>query len=628
MCGIVGMVAPEGAAASEGSVRAMMHAIRHRGPDGSGLRVDGPCGLGHLRLSIIDLSPAAAQPMSNEDGRLWLIFNGEIYNYVELAADLRARGHVFRSRTDSEVILHAYEEWGENCLDRFDGMWGFALWDRAERTLFCARDRAGIKPFYHATTPSGFYFGSEIKALLALPDVPRRLDARTLCLFLQYHLKDFDERTCFEGILQLPPGHCLTHRLGASRVRRYWAPPEEGNGRPTPETGGWAEAFRGQLEESVRLHLRSDVPVGACLSGGLDSSALTYEAARQLKTPLRTFSIVYPGTVYDESRYVRSVQSSVANLEPHTHTPDGRDVFEVLRRTVRAFDEPTWGPAVYSWWHLMRLIGSTGTKVVLGGQGCDELLAGYPAHYPTFLRELAVSGRLLQFRREARRQAALTGAGMAGLMRHLAVPLWPPAARRLARRVARARTYDAGFLNPEFVRQAGTPDNRRLRRGFLSLREHLRSDFTATRLPELLHAEDRFSMAFGIESRVPFLRTALVEFAGRLPNSERLRDGRTKVVLRDAMRGRLPDDVVDRPDKMGFPTPGERWLVDQAFDEVSAVLDASALREQGVFDARVVGERWRRLVSGEQAFDGLWRVLSTAIWAAEVLGGAGAAVAV
>ena len=235
MCGIVGLVAPEGAVATAPPVRAMMDAVLHRGPDGEGCRLDGPCGLGHLRLSIIDQSPAAAQPMSNEDGSLWLVFNGEIYNYLELTDELRAKGHVFRSRADSEVILHGFEEWGERCLDRFLGMWAFALWDRKARTLFCARDRAGMKPFYYTIAGGAFHFASEIKALLALPEVPRRIDSATVGLFLKYHVKDFDERTSFEGISQLPPAHSLTLRGGKLRVARYWSMPNIADADPPRE---------------------------------------------------------------------------------------------------------------------------------------------------------------------------------------------------------------------------------------------------------------------------------------------------------------------------------------------------------------------------------------------------------
>ncbi len=621
MCGIVGLVAPEGAIATAPPVRAMMNAVRHRGPDGEGCRLDGPCGLGHLRLSIIDQSPAAAQPMANEDGRLWLVFNGEIYNYVELTEELRAKGHLFRSRADSEVILHGFEEWGERCLDRFIGMWAFAVWDRKARTLFCARDRAGIKPFYYTMAGGAFHFASEIKALLALPEVPRRLDPARLGLFLKYHAKDFDERTCFEGISQLPPAHSLTLRGGKLRVARYWSMPNDADaGRPRAGTEGpQGGRFRALLEDSVRLHLRSDVPVGTCLSGGLDSSVLTWEAARQLRSPLRTFSIIYPGTAYDESRYVHAMLAAVPNLESHTDTPGGKDVFDVLRRTVRAFDEPTWGPAVYSWWHLMRLVASSHTKVVLGGQGSDELLAGYPAYYPTFLRQLALTGEWGTFRREAAIQAAAWGTGMAGLLRTLAIPLWPEPLRRLARGVGRGATFDDSYLSADFLGGAALPDDRRVRKGFLTLREHLQCDFTATRLPELLHAEDRFSMAFGIESRTPFLHRGLVEFASRLPDHARLADGRTKVVLREAYRGRLPDEIVDRRDKMGYPTPGEYWLAEYAWEEVSDLFGSAAMTTHGVFDAGMVRGRWERFAREGTPFPALWRIVSTEMWMRETL---------
>ena len=613
MCGIAGIVRRDGAGVSREQIVRLTDLIAHRGPDDAGVHVDGPLGLGHRRLSIVDLSAAGHQPMASADGGVWIVFNGEIYNHAELREELLAHGHVFRSATDTEVIIAAWREWGSDCVARLEGMWAFALWETSSRRLFCSRDRLGIKPFYYALTPKGFVFGSEIKAVLASGLVERSAQRDALRLQLVYRARASVETTCFEGVLQLPPAHNATLADGRLTTRRYWnAADHVGAGRGETDAGHARNCLHA-IDDAVRTHLRSDVPVGACLSGGLDSGSLVALAARRLDAPLRAFSITYPGTRFDESSYIHALRAHAANIEGHEFTPDGRDVVDVLQRSTWHYEEPLWGGSVCSWWHVMRAVRAGGIKVVLNGQGADELLGGYPRYYLTYLRELLLGGSLREFARNFRGFRSRQAVSRAALWRDLASPFLPDRMRRALRAAGRGQAYDDGFLAPELRVAASPLAETAARRAFPSLDEHLLSDLTATRLPELLQAEDRFSMAFSIESRVPFLDRRFVELGLGMPASQKLDAGETKVVLRNAMRGILPDATVERRDKQGYPTPVEHWLRAHAVEFAGDLIGSRSFRERGVFDVRAAGaafERWR----GGAALPHLWTWLSTETW--------------
>ncbi|MGJ4728868.1 asparagine synthase (glutamine-hydrolyzing) [Luteimonas sp. SDU101] len=613
MCGIAGIVRLDGAPVSADSVAVLTDLIAHRGPDDAGVHVDGHVGLGHRRLSIVDLSPAGHQPMPSSDGSLWIVFNGEIYNHEALRLELQALGHGFRSTTDTEVILAAYRQWGEACVQRFEGMWAFAIWEPARQRLFCSRDRLGIKPFYYALTPAGFAFASEIKAVLASGLVPVRPNHEALRLQLLYRVRASNETTCFEGVLQLPPAHNAVLEGGRWRRARYWNAEDALASRGAG--GDHAARFREEISRAVHSHLRSDVPVGACLSGGLDSGTLVALAARETASPLRTFSVTYPGTVHDESRYIHALRGKIGNLHGTDTSPDGRDLIDVLERSTWHYEEPVWGGSVYSWWQVMKSVNAGGIKVVLNGQGADELLAGYPRYYPTYLRQLLLSGRAGALRHNFEGFRAQQGdLSRLGLWRELATPFWPDWLRRAARVAGRGSAFDDSFLSPE-LRALSSPAAEALaRRAFSDLDTHLLSDLTVTRLPELLQAEDRFSMAFSIESRVPFLDRAFVEYGIALPAAQKIDNGVTKVVLREAMRGIVPDETLDRRDKQGYPTPANDWLRSVGVDYAGDLISSRAFRERGVFDAAASSrafERWRR---GQGALPGLWTWLSAENW--------------
>lgn len=614
VCGIAGIVRLDGARVSPDTIGVLTDLIAHRGPDDAGVHVDGHVGLGHRRLSIVDLSPAGHQPMANGDGSLWIVFNGEIYNHEALRTELIGLGHGFRSTTDTEVILAAYRQWGEACVHRFEGMWAFAIWEPARQRLFCSRDRLGIKPFYYALTPAGFAFASEIKSVLASGLIPIRANPEALRLQLVYRARASNETTCFEGVLQLPPAHNAVLADGRLLRSRYWNA-EDALARRHAGTQDYAAGFRDHIEQAVRSHLRSDVPVGACLSGGLDSGTLVALAARRMDAPLRTFSVTYPGTVHDESRYIHALRGQVGNLDGTETSPDGRDLIDVLERSTWHYEEPVWGGSVYSWWQVMKSVHAGGIKVVLNGQGADELLAGYPRYYPTYLRQLLLQGRLPTLARNFEGFRAQQGdLSRMGLWRELATPFWPDWLRRAARVAGRGNAFDDRFLSPQ-LRALSSPAAEALaRRAFSNLDTHLLTDLTTTRLPELLQAEDRFSMAFSIESRVPFLDRAFVEYGIALPAGQKIDDGVTKVVLRQAMRGVVPDATLDRRDKQGYPTPANDWLRQYGIEYAGDLIGSQRFRERDVFDAAAATAAFDRWRSGKGSLGGLWTWLSTENW--------------
>ncbi|MEP6590605.1 MAG: asparagine synthase (glutamine-hydrolyzing) [Gemmatimonadota bacterium] len=609
MCGITGFWRRSGEPADPGQLQQMCHAIRHRGPDDAGQWIEGGLALGHLRLSIIDLSPTGHQPMSNGDGSLRIVYNGELYNYLELGHELEGLGYVFRSRSDTEVVLHAWHAWGAEALQKFRGMWAFALWDARTRQLELVRDRYGIKPLYWSQHGETVGFASEMKALLPL--LPQRTaDATTLASLAVYQMRTDLRATTLREVRQVPPGTGVTVREGD--VREWKWLDDEAEMAAVPRSHDPA-TLRRLLDESVALHLRSDVPVGACLSGGIDSSALVALAAPRLPYSLHSYSVVYPGTAFDERQYVHDVLARYPSVIHHESQPDGSDALDVLQSVVWHFEEPLWGEASYSWWHVMKLVGSHGTKVVVNGQGADELLAGYPYYYPSYIRQLLVQGRWGLAGRELTAEAAHQSLGKGAMARALLGPVWPGWLRRAARPFGVGHSFEGSALGPMLRDSITGVDGAVVRRGFWNLERHLQSDFEVTRLPMLLQAEDRFSMAFGIESRVPFITSPMVSYARTLPSEAKLAGGVTKVILREAMRGAVPDSVLDRPDKKGYPTPARDWFRGPQAEAVGDRLASARVRDLGLLDSTTVRASFDRFRRGAPMKE-LWRLLTLQEW--------------
>ena len=596
MCGIAGQYCYHGGTPDAGLLTRMSERLAHRGPDGEGTYIAGNIALAHRRLAIIDLSPDASQPMTSEDGSLWLVYNGEIYNFLELRKELIAKGHRFHSKSDSEVILHAYEEWGAGCLARFNGMWAFALWDEKRQELFCARDRFGIKPFYYTQVGGTFLFASEIKALLAHPDAGKSPDDEMLGAYLAWGVLDHSEKTMFTGIFQLKPAHALVvTREGCEPPFRYWDLKVNPDISFNREKVDAAAHLRTLLEDSTRIHLRSDVPIGTCLSGGIDSSMLTVlinnlirdEAPQSVGTRQKTFSAVFSDKRFDESRYIDEVVSATGvDAERTEPTPD--QLWEDIDRLVYIQDEPFGSLSIYAQYCVMQ-IANKKVKVVLDGQGADELLGGYLAYQGSY-----ISGLTRKF-------------------------YWGTA---LAEMIGSARHHRGFFTNA--VRQILA---RKKRRNLLkcappvidryrgSLDEVLSHELTSTNLPALLHYEDRNSMAFSIESRVPYLDLHVVEYIASLPLSQKIKNGVTKVVLRKAARGLIPESIRCRMDKMGFVTPEEVWMKEALRPFMLEILTSASFHARTYWDADAAAKDYLAFLAGKSDYSqDLWRIACTELW--------------
>ncbi len=595
MCGIAGIVHADGAAVDVGMLERMSERLRHRGPDDEGyllgefplgaavaaaghetvspLRSQQPhvstaarrgfsLGFGHRRLAIIDCTAAGHQPMTDAAGTSWLVYNGEIYNYIELRAELEAKGHVFQTRSDTEVILAAYAEWGRACLGRFNGMWAFCLWDRRRGELFCARDRFGVKPLYYRSDGSTFTFASEIKALLeSSPESPRVNDA-TAYDYLAFDLLDHTPETMLAGILQLAPGHWLTFDGGGRlTVQRYYRLPYTTASGPCDEAhiARLGAEYRELLMDAVRLRLRTDVPLGSCLSGGLDSSAIVCAMNKLLGTPAggglgqRTVTAAYEDPRVDERRFAEQVVAVTGAQAEYTF-PQTADVWDELLTLIWHQDEPGASISMYGQWCVMRAARRCGITVMLDGQGADELFAGYTTYQPIFLKELLRRGCFMEFRKELVATAARIGQSPWRLAAKAAEVLYDPLRRHLP-----APPRRLALLNGELAR-AHRHRTWHHARPTGSLQARLWADQLRFSLPQLLRYEDRNSMAFSVETRLPFLDYRLVEWAFAQAPCVKLHRGWSKYVARVGAADLCPASIVWRTDKIGFAAPEAAWM--------------------------------------------------------------------
>jgi len=501
LCGIVELDRPPDRAA----VDIRLDGLAHRGPDGRGVFTDDGVCLGHLRLAIIDLSDAGLQPM--RDAALHLLHNGEIYNYIELRDELRARGHRFSTATDSEVILAAYREWGERCVERFNGMWAFVIWDAESRTLFCSRDRLGIKPFYFRLDGRRFEFASE-------PWVLRRSGSNlgAVRAYLEQGYLDQGDETFFDGVQRLKPGHSLTFGADGLRIRRYWAL------EPSAAPPDAVSAVRETVLDAVRLQLRSDVPVGTCLSGGIDSSTIAVAVAHHGHEHQKTVTAYFDDPGFDERPYARAVVERTG-AEPYWVTFDAATLATDLPSIVRAQGEPFGSTSICAGWYVMREARRAGLTVMLDGQGGDEIFAGYRASFGYRLSDLLHAGRLADATKEVRAFTDTHGPRWAAVA--LATPHMPERLRLTARGRLRGAT---ALVGPELRAAASITETN----GAVfadRLRRQLHVLLTRRGLPELLRYEDRNSMAHSLEARVPLLDHRLVELAFSLDGSELIRRG-------------------------------------------------------------------------------------------------------
>jgi asparagine synthase (glutamine-hydrolysing) len=593
MCGIAGILRAPGERVDAHDLRRMAAALAHRGPDDEGFQLDGHLGLAHRRLSILDLTAAGHQPLGNEDGTVWVAYNGQLYDFAPRREWLEGRGHRFRSHTDTEVIVHLYEEKGEDLLGDIDGMFAFALWDARRRKLLLARDRLGIKPLYYVETGGTLAFASELKALLALPWLPREVDDLAVVQYL-YQSSVPGDTCALQGFRKLQPGELLVAEHGALRRRRYWQVAAPGEA-PTEAFDEAAAAFRVRLDAAVRSHLVADVPVGTFLSGGLDSSAVTLAARAAVGGPLHTFSVRFEGRAFDEGPVAAEVAKALGTF--HHELRLGDDAAAALPDVLQHSDEPFAVSSALALYHLARFVREH-VKVVLTGDGADEVLAGYPwRHEPergpgagprSFLRGIGLS--VVRSARGAR-------AGAPGVASQLGARLG-----RMLRRPDERYAEIVSAFTPEELSDLLVPDRVDLaRRAWSSspivrayreedprdeVNRRLRVDLRTTLVDEMLAKVDRMTMASGLEARVPFLDRSLVEWAFRQPGRHKIRRGRGKLLLRQALSGSLPS--VAARSKHGFDVPLGDWLRGPLRALLLDTLAESAVRRRGLFRPQAV----------------------------------------
>ena len=598
MCGLCGVVAP-GPPERE-TVGRWLDALTHRGPDGRGMFAnDGVC-LGHVRLAIIDLSEAGSQPFASEGGDLQLLHNGEIYNYIELRDELHSKGHRFRTATDTEVLLAAYREWGRRCVEHFNGMWAFAIWDAAERTLFCSRDRFGVKPLYYRLDGDRLAFASEPWVLSK-----GEASAAAVRAYLEQGWLDDDDETFFAGVRRLPPAHSLTFGRHGLHIERYWR--LEQQDPPLDPVVAVREAFL----DAVRLQLRSDVPVGTCLSGGIDSSAIAVGVAHHGHEHQKTVTAYFDEPGFDERPYARAVVEATG-ADGHWITFDASELVGNLPAIVRAQGEPFGSTSICAGWYVMRAAREAGLTVMLDGQGGDEVFAGYRAAYGYRIADLVTRGRVSEAGRELAAFWSRHGGQPLAAAGVLARPFLPARVGG----AARARlTGSATLPHPDLRDAARRPESN----GYPfpdRLRRHLAHTLSRRGLPELLRYEDRNSMAHSIEARVPFLDHRLVELAYSLDGAQLLARGETKAVLRRALADLLPRKVRERTDKLGFVTPEGRFMRDALGDLAAEMFGATEFRERRLVDPAAARERLARHRRGDViAGMELWRALNVELWA-------------
>jgi asparagine synthase (glutamine-hydrolysing) len=588
MCGIVGKLFFDGQQpVNPELVRQMMDLIQHRGPDGEGKYVSGAIGLGHRRLSIIDLN-TGAQPMCNEDDTVWVVYNGEVYNYPELRIDLEARGHIFKSATDTEVIVHLYEELGAECVARLRGMFAFALWDERKRLLLLARDHVGIKPLYYTNTGKAMLFASEIKSLLADPSVVRTINLRGIDRFLTYNYLPGNE-TLFEGIYKLDPGHYLTVRDGKINKRQYWDLRFENPPRWKGEFDDAVEALRELLPRTVKDHMISDVPIGVLLSGGVDSTGVLRYAAEQTDRQIRTFTVGFAGEGFaDERPFARMAAERYGTLHQDI-TMSAKDFHEFLPKYVWHMEEPVCEPPAVALYFVSRLARESSVKVLLSGEGGDEAFGGYQTYRNLLLLERLKSAfgpakGMLRLGLKAIGQVGWNNIGRYGDLVDL------PLSHYYFSRTATPGTFfnrkKATLYTKDFSHALGgevsdTPTRTFFKQldGQSPLNSMLYVD-TKTWLPDdLLVKADKMTMATSVELRVPLLDSQLLEFAASLPPQFKVRGWSTKRILKAVLRDSVPQEILLRK-KTGFPLPYERWLKTELKDFIidTVLGQESALR--------------------------------------------------
>ncbi len=629
MCGIAGIFAVNTSLNLRDAIGRMQHQILHRGPDGEGIYLDSQTNLilGHRRLAIID-PQHGAQPLTSHNGRYTVTFNGAIYNYLELRRELISRGHPITSYCDTEVIPYAYAEWGEDCVNHFRGMFAFAVWDVVEKVLFCARDRVGIKPFYYFHDGQHFVFASEIKAILSTGLIKAEASTQGLQDYVTFQFC-LEDTTLFKNIFKLEPGYCISVRQQAGKIlttkRQYWDVNYETNSEQNPQY--YIDNLVALLEESVQLHLRSDVPLGAHLSGGLDSSTVVCLAAKLLKgSQFKTFTGAFrEGQQFDETAHAKAV-AEMAGCDYHETYIPGTELSTVLPHLIRMMDEPVAGPGLIPQYYVSKLAADQKAKVVLGGQGGDELYVGYARYFVAYL-EKCLAASISPGSQNTGDNHSLSDIipnlplldSYKPMIKHFfSEGLFGNDDERYFRLTDRSEDGRSifnpeVFTNSQSFNRFQTVFNRPNTDSYINKMTYF--DLKAS-LPALLHVEDRTSMAVSLESRVPLLDHKLVEFIATVPSNLKFANGKTKHLFREAVKNLIPKQILDRKDKMGFPVPLNQWFQGTGRDFVQDILFSQKTQQRGLFDIK----KLRSYSDSNQPFSRvLWGAICLELWHREFI---------
>lgn len=634
MCGITGIISNHGRVDQQ-LLSGMTAMLRHRGPDDSGVALlnGGAVGLGNTRLSIIDLSAAGHMPMALDE-RYWITYNGEIYNFLELRHELESKGHRFRSQTDTEVILHAYQEWGRGCLDRLNGMFAFAIWDQSERRLFAARDRLGIKPFYYTQVDGDFMFASEFKAFLSHPHFRREIDPDALLSVLQF-LWIPGPKTIFKSVLALLPGHFLTYADGRLEVMKYWDIPPPGESALKPQA--LIEELCERLEQAVERQLMSDVPVGVLLSGGIDSSALVALMSKLRRDRIRTYTIVYRNedmqqeAMPNDAEYARKVSARFNTI--HHEIVIDPDIASLLPRILWHLDDPLSDPAAINTYLISKMAKEDGTTVLLTGAGGDEIFSGYRKHLSALLASYYQQAPLALRRRVL--EPIVAALPVAGVRKGYRLNRW-------MKRFAKSASLDSvqsfmgnyAYFSLEELNETLDPSfrvdglNYAFTKHYEAFRSAVAFDYvnqmcyvdTKLFLPNLnLMYTDKAMMAASVEGRPCLLDHELVEFAFRIPGNLKIRGLTQKYIFKKAMERYLPRDVVYRA-KSPFGAPLRSWMRGQLLPMVRDLYSHDAVRKRGIFRYDVIAGMIEENRTGREDYaHRLWSLLTLELWFREFI---------
>lgn len=600
MCGISGIITFNNQLVVEKDIKLMMQKMKHRGPDDEGVFFDTNVGLGFVRLSILDLSPAGHQPMKSNDGRYVIVFNGEVYNYIEIRNELKHK-HTFKTGTDTEVILAAYQEWGEACLDKFNGMFAFVIYDTESKEIFGARDRYGIKPFYYYMDNQRFIFASEIKSILPL--IKTEANDKIIYDYLLHNRTDHTEATFFKGINKLKHGSCLQIKKDNLEIRNWYNLVDNVKNDEFLSPEKYRELFK----DSLKLRLRADVPVGVSLSGGIDSSSIVASLIKDFDLQdLNTFSAVYgKEEASDESEFIDEFKPMVKNM--HYTYPDADAFFNNFDEFIDAHNEPTNDIGSYAQYKVMEL-ASKQVKVTLDGQGADEQLAGYHYFFGSFYIELLKEYKLTKFISEnidyLKKHKSLEA------LKYFAYYLLPVNFQnKISNRIS--PSIDKAFIKKngkdcEVNKMLYKPSN---------LNESLFQHFEY-KLEHLLRWEDLNAMHFSIESRVPFLDYRLVEATLATPSLQKIKNGETKHLLREALKDILPFKITDRKDKKGFSNPRDKWFRTENFQiYILALINSESFKNRGYFDSDIANRQYQKHLKGKiDISKELWKWINLEVW--------------